>query len=108
MRKTPSPTGNNGRSDAGRFAVGNSFGAGNPHKSRVQKLRTALLESVNEDDIRDIAKGLIQAAKGGDVRAAQLLLDRTIGKPDPAGDDTVAEGRQRVLSMLQDKTNASA
>lgn len=74
----PSP---NGRDGKGRFAKGNKGGPGNPHAVQVGKLRAALLNAVTEDDIREIAAGLVRQAKGGNVPAARELLERLLGPP---------------------------
>ena len=78
--RKPSPPEPNGRSGAGRFTSGNTFGRGNPHARRVQELRAAFLNAVTDDDIAEIVAGMISAAKSGDVPAAKLLIDRCLGK----------------------------
>lgn len=78
---TKSPFGDGGRAPNGRFAPGNRGGPGNPLAGKIGKLRAALVAAVTEEDIREIARSLIEAAKGGDVRAVKELLDRTIGRP---------------------------
>ena len=52
--------------------------------SKSAKLRKALLDAISEEAIGDIVRGLIEAAKGGDVQAAKLLLDRGLGKQSAA------------------------
>lgn len=76
----PSPTETNGRSLTGQFGHGNSFATGNPHASRVQKLRTAMLSAITEDDIQEIVTKLIAMALNGDTKAAALLFSQ-LGKP---------------------------
>lgn len=76
----PSPTGDNGRDNNGRFAAGNHLAKGNPHAKRVNELRTALLEAVTPNDVRKIVTAMVKAAKAGDTVAAREVLDRTIGK----------------------------
>ncbi len=73
----------NGRSPKGRFAPGNKIGKGNPHASKVHKLRSGLLKSVKVADLQGVMKKLVDAAKGGDVSAAKLLFDRLLGPPLP-------------------------
>ena len=76
----PSTNGENGERDRqGRFAKGNPGGPGNPYARRVATLRAALLETITEDEIRQLAGGLLRAAKSGDVAAARLLLGYVIG-----------------------------
>jgi hypothetical protein len=79
----PSHNGDSGRRADGRFAVGNKAGKGNPHAWKVHKLRSMLLKSVTEADIRAAAKKLVELARGGDLAAIRELLDRTTGKAPP-------------------------
>ena len=84
MIETPSATGTNGR-----FQPGNQAAAG--HSSRSQKLRYVMLEGISEDDVRAVVTKLVALAKAGNLGAAKLLLDRTLGKVSvgepPAGGD---------------------
>ena len=77
----PSSNGRNGRDASGRFAKGNPGGPGNPFARRVAAIRSALLDAVDDGGIGEVAQGLLQAAKAGDVAAAKLLLSYTIGQP---------------------------
>ena len=77
----PTRNGNNGRDEHGRFTQGNPGGPGNPYAVQVGKLRTALLNAVTEDDIREIIGALVEKAKEGNIAAARVLFDRTLGKP---------------------------
>jgi hypothetical protein len=92
------------RNAAGRFLPGNPGGPGNPHAGKVGKLRTALIEAVTEQDIKEVVASLVKAAKSGDIPAAKLLFDRVIGKcsvlDEPADKQATDEARNRVLSML--------
>ncbi len=81
-KSPPSPNGSNGRDPAtGRFLPGWKGGSGNPHAQRVGRLRSALLEVVDETAIRRVVEALIKEAEGGNVPAVRELLDRCIGKP---------------------------
>jgi hypothetical protein len=95
-QQAPSP----GRDAGGRFAEGNPGGPGNPYPRRVAALRRALLDSVTEDDIKAIAKAVIEEAKDGNIAAAKIIFQYTLGKPDlainmdlhaPIANDTVAQ-----------------
>ncbi len=80
--RAPSPTGANGNHDRrGRFQRGNKAAKGNPLAQRVGRLRSALLEAVDEAAIRRVVKALVKEAEGGNVPAVRELLDRCIGKP---------------------------
>ena len=63
----------------GKFAAGNPGGPGNPHGGQVARLRAAMLEAVSEDDMRAVVLKLVELAKGGDLKAIDLLL--TQGSP---------------------------
>jgi hypothetical protein len=80
--KTRSTTEDNGRDEHGRFTPGNSLAKGNPHAVRVAKLRSALLNTVTEDDMREIIRKMVTLAKDGDVMACRVLLERILGKPE--------------------------
>jgi hypothetical protein len=82
MNQPPFPNGDNrtGRDRNGRFSAGNSGGPGNPHARKVAALRTALMNTVSEDDLQAIVAAMVEAAKGGDIAAAREVLDRVIGK----------------------------
>jgi hypothetical protein len=72
---------NNGRDPQGRFAKCNPGGPGNPFARAVAKLRSALIKSVQPDDVVAIARAMIDKAKGGDVAAARLVFSYVLGKP---------------------------
>jgi uncharacterized protein with von Willebrand factor type A (vWA) domain len=69
------------RTANGHFAAGNRGGPGNPHSKRTAHIKRVLLDAVSDDDLREIIKSLIEQAKGGNTKAAELVLDRLIGKP---------------------------
>jgi len=77
----PSPSGNNGRNARGQFTTGNHAAQGNPLARRIGQLRSALVGAVTVEDMVAIARKLVEQARGGDVLAMRLLLERTIGKP---------------------------
>ena len=77
----PSPNGDNGRDESGRFTPGNPGGPGNPHAAQVGRLRSALLDAVTPEDMRAVALALVEKARAGDIAAARVLFDRVLGKP---------------------------
>ncbi len=79
---TPSPAVDNGRTVGGTFAPGNTFGKGNPHAKRVGALRSALLDAVTEDDVREVLAALIREAKDGNVAAMREFFSRVLGQPE--------------------------
>src|SRR5688500_17177775 len=70
-----------GRDGSGRFVPGNKGGPGNPHARKVGQLRSALLETVTEDDMKAVATKLVEMARGGHLPAIKELLERTLGRP---------------------------
>ena len=77
----PTPNGSNGRGPDGRFLAGNPGGPGNPHAKKVAQLKSALLRAVSTRDLRAIIKKLIEQATAGDVQAAKVVLEWSVGKP---------------------------
>lgn len=69
-----------GHDTNGRFATGNTLGRGNPHAAQTAKLRSAILESVSEDDVKAVVGKLVSLAREGNLVAIKLLLDRVLGK----------------------------
>ena len=99
---TPTTNGDDGRDRNGRFTKGNPGGPGNPYARRVAELRTALLETVGNDGLAEIVRGLVTAATGGDVAAAKLVLSYTLGKPTEAVDpDATLLHEQELTSRLK-------
>jgi len=75
----------NGRRADGRFAPGNKAarGHGSPLGVAVAKLRAELIRAVSAADIRAIALSLKKKARGGDLKAIAILLDRLFGPSMP-------------------------
>jgi hypothetical protein len=88
-----------GRESNGTFAAGNQFGRGNPFARKCAAFRAALMETVTEQDIKDIAIKLRDDAKAGDKAAVKLLFQYVIGKPQPAVDpDTLDVQEMRTFA----------
>jgi hypothetical protein len=86
----PDPATNSQRDANGRFAPGNEGGPGNPFARHVAKLRAALVNSVTEADMQQIADDLRIQAKLGNVEALKLLFQYVLGKPpQPVNPDTL-------------------
>jgi hypothetical protein len=93
-----------GRDAKGRFAKGNPGGPGNPFARYVAKLRSALVDCVSEEDIRQIANGLLVSAKLGHLPSIHVLLLYVLGKPSgTVNPDTldIDEWRQLVQPLAQ-------
>ncbi len=78
---TPDTDTKPGHDARGRFTAGNAGGPGNPFGRRVAELRTVFLEAVTREDLQSIVAKVVEKAKEGDLAAAKLLLQYTIGKP---------------------------
>jgi hypothetical protein len=86
LPEAPSKTESNGtgRRPDGKFTAGNRIAVGNPHARKVAALKSALLEAITPEKMRELAHALHQQAIRGDIAAAQLLLRYTVGKPAEA------------------------
>jgi hypothetical protein len=70
-----------GRGPNGRFTKGNAGGPGNPIARQVAAMRQEFFAAATKEDMAAIARALIEKAKQGDVAAARLVLQYTLGKP---------------------------
>ena len=105
----PSPTVVNGEADkaksnhdsGGRFTAGNKAACGNPFARRVARLRSVLLDAVSDEDLREVAQGLVRRARCGDAAAAKVLLSYVLGKPQPMvnPDDLDADEWRRLVEQ---------
>jgi len=95
--KTAEPPAGGKDPQTGRFTPGNRCARGNPHFRRAAALRSAFAAAVSEDEIRQLARGLLQQALAGDTTAAGLLLSYAVGKPQPAADPDEADLREWQL-----------
>ena len=101
---TDQPIGN-GRDPRGRFAHGNAGGPGNPHAAKVTKLRSALLDAVTEEDVRQILAALIQEAKSGNVAAMREFFNRCLGQAEAVD---VLERLGELESLLERAAESAA
>ena len=69
------------RDERGRFVPGTCGGPGNPNAKRVSEWRQALVEAVSKEDLVEVIKRLVVAAKAGEPWAVREVLDRCLGKP---------------------------
>lgn len=88
------------------------FGAGNPGKPRGTKHRaTRLATQLFEDGIEDVVSVVLEAAKGGDLTAARIVLDKLIPSvkeravelpdlPDTSTAQGIAEAQRCVLGAV--------
>ena len=104
----PTSNGDGGRDRNGRFTKGNPGGPGNPYARRVAELRTALLETVGNDGLAEIVRGLVTAARGGDVAAAKLVLSYTLGRPGVATDPDAVMIHEKELADREQSLDSIA
>lgn len=80
---TPSP-----REPDGRFGAGNPGGPGRPKGRRTTELRRAAEEAVTPDMVRGVLRKVAMQALQGNLAAARIFLERTLGRPAeiPAGE----------------------
>jgi hypothetical protein len=90
-----------GRDVQGRFRPGNQGGPGNPFARKVAALRKTLLDSVSEQDLKEMVEALKLKARQGDTAAIKLLWQYCVGKPDsPKDPDRMdADEWQRLQEM---------
>jgi hypothetical protein len=88
---------------SGRFLPGWKGGPGNPFARRTAKLRSALLDAVDEDRLKRVVAKVVDMAEGGDLAAAKLLLSYTVGRPAPAVDPDALDLQE--LRMLAEGPN---
>lgn len=81
-KSKPRTIGADGRTNEGKFTKGNQCSVGNKSRTdeKAKALKQALLEVINEEDIKEIFKGLAKKAKAGDVAAAKEIFDRLWGR----------------------------
>ena len=65
----------------GRFRPGNKGGPGNPFARQVAEIRKLLLNTVPGERLAKIVLAMVDKAEAGDVAAAKLVLQYTVGKP---------------------------
>jgi len=70
------PSYNAEKSAAGRFQPGNRHGRGRPSGSRNKA--SIALDKMLADDGADVVRAVLAAARGGDMQAARLVLDRIV------------------------------
>jgi len=79
----PSLNGDNGdgRDSAGRFASGNAFGQGRRRGAAIARYRRAIDERIDPEQVVKVLEKLAELAVAGDVKAAELFLNRVLGRP---------------------------
>lgn len=65
---------NAGKTRGKPFAKGNTAGRGRPAGSR--NAATLLLDAIGSEAAQDVLRAAVEAARGGDVQAMKIILDR--------------------------------
>jgi hypothetical protein len=88
----------------GRFVPGNQAAAGARHAKSVAALRRAFVTELSTADMARIARALCEKAVRGDVKAAQVLLAYSLGKPEAAAwsDDTIMAAEAGMAKAEKD------
>jgi hypothetical protein len=104
-----------GRDTKGKFVAGNCGGPGNPFARKCAELRSAMMEAVTPQDMKDIIYAIVFKARCGDLAAAKILLPYVLGKAAPAvNPDTIDieefqqiyAPRQQIWDKGQEQMNA--
>ena len=90
---TPTPNGQNGRGQGGRFTPGNGGGPGNPFARQCAALRSAFMGAIKPEDMQAIVQALVTRARDGDLAAIKLVCTYALGTPNtaPAADTSTAD-----------------
>ncbi len=83
------------------FKPGNTFGKGNPLAKKQAEFRRMFHEAVTADDLRAVARAMIDEAIDGDPTAARLVLEYTAGKPAAYVEDTDDGDKPPQLGRLE-------
>lgn len=97
------------RSRDGKFVKGVS---GNPlgrpvgSKNRIahlkQQMEEAVREHLNPKEIKAIVNAMVREAKGGNVQAAKLILDKVMS--NASGSEDVGDADNRVVIVIENYT----
>ncbi len=90
-------TGTERPKNSGKFVKGNTAGRKSRGKRVAHKKKIEFAEifkaAISYQDIKDIAAAMVDEAKDGNVKAAQLIMDRCCGKPAPQSRSNVETAR---------------
>lgn len=67
--------------ETGRFLPGNNLGRGSPLAGQVARLRATLLDACTPEEMLEGVRALLAKFRRGDVPAAKLVLQYTLGEP---------------------------
>jgi hypothetical protein len=66
--------------------------SGRPKRKLVDEMLAELLEAADSERARQVAEAILKKATDGDTKAAQLVAERTQGKPSQKVEVTGADG----------------
>ena len=92
MVNTLAPASNGYRGENGRFLKGNAGGPGSPYVKQVAALKASLYEALTPADINAIMQRMLAEAVAGNVPAARLVLEYSVGKPLPGSTASALDG----------------
>jgi len=92
------------RAPRGRFSARHKGGPGNPFARQVAEIRKLLLNSVPGERLAKIVLAMVEKAEAGDVAAAKLVLQYTVGKPRGVEPDRV---EIESIGLRTESTSAS-
>ena len=105
MSHQPFETEENGRSQVGRFTLGNTFAKG--HSSRAKQLRAGMLSALEVEDVQAVILTVLAKALGGDLAACKLILS-TIGPPSDDAPSTGIEINETNFERVKNELLARA
>lgn len=89
-----------GRKANGQFASGNASGrGGGGFAVKALHFKSILMEAVTDEDMREIARVLIDGAKAGDKNLLPEFLNRLMGKPAQAIEVSGPEGGPQRITF---------
>lgn len=93
----------------GRFLKGNYGGPGNPQLQQLAAYKEVVRAAVTPKQLIAVLRKMLEKARGGDVLAAKVLLDRTLGKVQASSDGAdVAAVELPTLANAADAVAASS
>lgn len=96
--------------NGGKLKSGNTKNVGRPRKlPDLQELLAEVLGQETKDGLtagEEILRAMHARAKKGDVRAAELLLDRAYGKPKQTVDNNITAIEPLVIIKTKEDGNA--
>lgn len=67
---------------------------GRPRKSHEERYTKVVYSAIKTTELKEVIEAILKAAKRGDMRAAKLILDYTVGTPIQKTELTGRDGGQ--------------